>query len=124
MDKYIFNEQNELWYELQGDYYLPCLKLPEEEAVHIGIWGQRHRRYLKTHRKALYTSLLTSDKLNGYLADIDRQQAKIILKKQGSSIFSWHPNFCNVFYPFACGGHFIIISLSDGSGFSGADGSV
>ena len=73
MDKYIYNEQNELWYELQGDYYLPCLKLPEEEAVPIGIWGQRHRRYLKTHRKALYTSLLTSGKLNGYLADIDRQ---------------------------------------------------
>lgn len=73
MDKYIYNEQNELWYELQGDYYLPCLKLPEEEAVHNGIWGQRHRRYLKTHRKALYTSLLTSGKLNGYLADIDRQ---------------------------------------------------
>ena len=73
MDKYIYNEQNELWYELQGDYYLPCLKLPEEEAVHISIWGQRHRRYLKTHRKALYTSLLTSGKLNGYLADIDRQ---------------------------------------------------
>ena len=73
MDKYIYNEQNELWYELQWDYYLPCLKLPEEEAVHIGIWGQRHRRYLKTHRKALYTSLLTSGKLNGYLADIDRQ---------------------------------------------------
>ena len=40
MDKYIYNEQNELWYELQGDYYLPCLKLPEEEAVHIGIWGK------------------------------------------------------------------------------------
>ena len=77
MDKYIYNEQNELWYELQGDYYLPCLKLPEEEAVHIGIWGQRHRRYLKTHRKALYTSLLTSGKLNGYLADIDRQAEEL-----------------------------------------------
>ena len=61
------------WYELQGDYYLPCLKLSEEEAVHIGIWGQRHRRYLKSHRKMLYTSLLTSGKLNDYLADIDRQ---------------------------------------------------
>ena len=57
MEKYIYNEQNGLWYELQGDYYLPCLKLPEEETAHIGIWGQRHRRYLKTHRKALYTSL-------------------------------------------------------------------
>ena len=73
MDKYIYNEKNGLWYELQGDYYLPCLKLPEEPEVHIGIWGQRHRRYLKTHRKVLYTSLLTSGKLNSYLADIDQQ---------------------------------------------------
>ena len=47
MEKYIYNEKNGLWYELQGDYYLPCLKLPEETEVHIGIWGQRHRRYLK-----------------------------------------------------------------------------
>ena len=77
MDKYIYNEQNGLWYELQGDYYLPCLKLSEEEAVHIGIWGQRHRRYLKSHRRALYTSLLTTGKLNGYLADIDRQAEKM-----------------------------------------------
>ena len=73
MEKYIYNEKNGLWYELQGDYYLPCLKLPEEETVHIGIWGQRHRRYLKSHRRALYTSLLTSGKLNSYLVDIDRQ---------------------------------------------------
>ena len=73
MDKYIYNEKNGLWYELQGAYYLPCLKLPEEPEVHIGIWGQRHRRYLKGHHKALYTSLLTSGKLNSSLADIDRQ---------------------------------------------------
>ena len=73
MEKYIYNEQNGLWYKLQGDYYLPCLKLPKEETAHIGIFGQRHRRYLKTHRKALYTSLLTSGKLSSYLADIDRQ---------------------------------------------------
>ena len=73
MDKYIYNEKNGLWYELQGDYYLPCLKLPKEPEVHIGIWGQRHRRYLKDHHKALYTSLLTSGKLDSYLAEIDRQ---------------------------------------------------
>ena len=73
MEKYIYNEKNGLWYELQGDYYLPCLRLSEEETVHIGILGQRHRRYLKSHRKALYTSLLTSGKLNSYLADIDQQ---------------------------------------------------
>ena len=77
MEKYIYNEQNGLWYELQGDYYLPCLKLPEEETAYIGIWGQRHRRYLKTHRKALYTSLLTCGKLNSYLADIDRQAGEM-----------------------------------------------
>ena len=72
MERYIYNEKNGLWYELQGDYYLPCLKLLREETAHIGIFGQRHRRYLKTHRKALYSSLLTSGKLNGYLADINR----------------------------------------------------
>ena len=73
MDKYIFDKRNGLWYELQGDYYLPCLKLPEEEQQPIGIYGQRHRRYLKSHHKAVYADLLTSGKLNGYLADIDRQ---------------------------------------------------
>lgn len=73
MEKYIYNEKNGLWYELQGDYYLPCLKLSDESEVYIGIWGRRHRRYLKSHRKALYTSLLTSGKLNSYLADIDQQ---------------------------------------------------
>ena len=80
MEKYIYNEKNGLWYELQGDYYLPCLKLPEEPEVHIGIWGQRHRRYLKTHRKTLYTSLLTSGKLNSYLADINRQAEELFFR--------------------------------------------
>ncbi len=74
MDKYIYDKRNGLWYELQGDYYIPCLELPaEKEERHIGVWGQRHRRYLKAKRRALYTSLLTSGKLNSYLADIDRQ---------------------------------------------------
>ena len=73
MEKYIFDERNGLWYELQGDYYLPCLKLPEEEQQPIGIWGQRHLRYIKQHRKVLYTNLLTSGKLNGYLPGIDKQ---------------------------------------------------
>ena len=73
MEKYKFDDRNGLWYELQGDYYLPCLKLPEEEQVYIRIWGQRHRRYLKEHRRVRYANLLTSGKLNGYLVDIDRQ---------------------------------------------------
>ena len=73
MEKHTFDENNGLWYELQGDYYLPCLKLPEEEQVHIGIWGQRHLRYIKQHRKVLYLNLLTSGKLHGYLANVDQQ---------------------------------------------------
>lgn len=77
MDKYIYDEKNGLWYELQGDYYLPCLKLPEEVEVHIGVWGQHHRRYLKEHRKTAYTRLLTSGKLNSYLNDIDQQAKKL-----------------------------------------------
>ena len=77
MDKYIYDEKNGLWYELRGDYYLPCLKLPEEVEVRIGAWGQRHRRYLKEHRKAAYTRLLTSGRLNKYLADIDQQAEEL-----------------------------------------------
>ena len=73
MEKVICDEKNGLWYELQGDYYIPCLKLPEEEQQPIGVWGQRHLRYIKQHRKVLYTNLLTSGKLNGHLADIDKQ---------------------------------------------------
>ena len=73
MAKYIYDEKNGLWYELQEDYYLPCLKLPKEESRHIGIWGKRHLRYLKQHRKVLYSELLKSGKLNDYLADINEQ---------------------------------------------------
>ena len=73
MDKYIYDEKNGLWYELQGDYYLPCLKLPKEESRHIGIWGQRHRRYLKNHHRVRCINLLTSGKLKDYLADLNEQ---------------------------------------------------
>ena len=73
MDTYIYDVKNGLWYELHGDYYLPCLKLPKEESRHIGVWGQRHLRYLKQHRKVLYSELLISGKLNSYLADINEQ---------------------------------------------------
>lgn len=80
MDKYIFDERNGLWYERQGDYYIPCLTLPAEEEQPIGLWGQRHLRYIREHRKACYTSLLLSGKLNSYLADID-QQAEAMLSR-------------------------------------------
>ena len=77
MEKYEFNKNNGLWYELQGDYYLPCLKLPEEEQAYIGIWGQRHLRYLKENRRVLLSNLQLSGKLNSYLVDIDRQAKEI-----------------------------------------------
>lgn len=72
MEKAIF-EQMGGTYTLQGDYYLPNLALPAEENKFIGIWGQRHKRYLQEHKRATYTTLLTSGKLNSYLADINEQ---------------------------------------------------
>lgn len=73
MEKRICNEQTGICYTLQGDYYLPDLKLPEQEDKPIGLWGQRHLCYIKRHKKVLYTNLLTSGKLNSYLANIDEQ---------------------------------------------------
>ena len=68
-------------YVRQGDYLLPCLSLPaEKESKPVGVWGQRHLRYLKQHRKVLYTNLLTSGKLNSYLADIDKQAEDMFLR--------------------------------------------
>lgn len=80
MDKYIYDEKNGLWYELQGDYYLPCLKLPEERTAHIGIWGQRHLRYLKEYRRVTYLNLLTSGRMNIYLAEIDKQAEELFFR--------------------------------------------
>ena len=73
MDKYIFDEGNGLWYELIGDYYFPCLTVPTEEEQPVGIWGQRHKRYIKEYHPALYNALLLNGRLNSYLADIDQQ---------------------------------------------------
>ena len=74
MEKYITDERSGLKYELVGDYYLLAGdNEPEEEQKPIGMWGQRHLRYLKNHRKVHYANLLTSGKLNNYLSDIDRQ---------------------------------------------------
>ena len=78
MDKYIYDNSNGLWYELQGDYYIHCLAIPDEEQKVIGVWGQRHLRYIKQYHKVRYANLLTSGKLNGYLADIDKQAEDMI----------------------------------------------
>ena len=90
MDKYIFDENNGLWYELQGDYYILCLILSEEETQPIGLWGQRHKQYLKEHKHIVYTTMLIEGTLNRYLADINQQAEQMfhrlikeIAKKQG-----------------------------------------
>ncbi len=73
MKQHFTDEKTGISYTLQGDYYLPDLELPAEEQQPIGIWGQRHLRHIKQNRRVLYTNLLTSGKLNSYLADIDKQ---------------------------------------------------
>ena len=79
MEKSLFEQMGGTYTQV-GDYLLPDLKLPEEEQQPIGVWGQRHRRYLKDHRRATYAALLTSSKLNSYLADIDRQAEEMFLR--------------------------------------------
>ena len=73
MEKYIYDNSNGLWYELHGDYYLPCLTITEEEVHTIGIWGRKHQQYLRDHRPIIYSDLVLSGKLFNYLADIDTQ---------------------------------------------------
>ena len=73
MKKYIFDQSNGLWYELQGVSYIPCLVLDETGTSPIGIWGRKHQQYLKEHRPVLYFDLVLSGKLHSYLADIDTQ---------------------------------------------------
>lgn len=73
MKKYIYDNSNGLWYELHGDYYLPCLVIPEEEIHTVGMWGRKHQQYLREHRPMLYNDLILSGKLYSHLADIDIQ---------------------------------------------------
>ncbi len=80
MEQYIYDESNGLWYELNGDYYIPCLALPKVETKEIGIWGMRHLEYLKQHRKATYNRLKYECKLNAYLYDINTQANEMFIK--------------------------------------------
>lgn len=79
MAKTIFEEMGGT-YVRQGDYYLPCLSLPEEEQKPVGVWGQRHLRYIKEYKRVFYTSLMISCKLNSYLADIDEQAENMFFR--------------------------------------------
>ena len=84
MEKYIYDESNGLWYELQGDYYIPCLVLDEEDTQPIGMWGRKHLRYIKEHRPVLHTTLLLNGKLSGHLVEIDARATEMydLLMKQ------------------------------------------
>ena len=73
MEKHIMDEKTGISYTRQGDYYLPDLALPAEEEKPFGIWGQRHLDYIRQYKRLLYLDLLTSCRLNTYLADVDRR---------------------------------------------------
>lgn len=75
MEKLIYDSSNGLWYELQGDYYIPLLSLPETKPV--GKWGRKHLRYLQDYRRLLYSTLLLSGKLNHYLLNVDREAQEL-----------------------------------------------
>ena len=80
MEKYITDERTGLKYELVGDYYLIASDDEPEEDRPIGVWGQRHLRYLKRCHRARYANLLTAGELNAYLADIDRRAEELFLR--------------------------------------------
>lgn len=80
MERFVMDERTGLKYELVGDYYLIAGDDEPEEEWSIGVWGQRHLRYLKKHRRVRYANLLTSGELNAYLADIDRQAEELFLR--------------------------------------------
>ena len=71
MDKYIYDENNGLWYERCGDYYLPCLVLSEQKS--IGKWGQKYRAYLRKHKREVYTAFQSKGTLDEHIAEIDHQ---------------------------------------------------
>lgn len=78
MEKYIYDQNNGLWYKLQGDYYIPCLVLDETDNPSIGMWGRRHLSHLKEHRPVLHTSLVLSGKLHSYLAEVDNRATEML----------------------------------------------
>ena len=81
MEKQFTDERTGISYTLQGDYYLPDLALPtEEEHANIGVWGMRHKRFLKENHRVLYTNLMTSGKLAAYLDEVEQQATAMFLR--------------------------------------------
>ena len=83
MEKYICDKRNGLWYELQGEYYIPCVVLSETESQPIGVWGRRHLRYMKEHRPVLYATLLLSGELSSHLAEVDERASAMLERLMG-----------------------------------------
>ena len=79
MEKSLFEQMGGTYTQV-GDYLIPNLRLPEQQGQLIGVWGQRHARYLKQHHKIIYMNLLTSGKLNDYLVDIENQAENLFLQ--------------------------------------------
>ena len=76
MEQFIFDKRNGLWYELCGDYYVPCLETPESPRA--GKFGRLRSTFLREHRGAIYTGMLFSGKLNAHLEEIDRQANEML----------------------------------------------
>lgn len=70
-------EQQGGTYQIQGNYFIPCVATKDQKEVHIGVWANRHRQYLKQFHRVRYYNLLTSERLHGYLADIEEQAEKM-----------------------------------------------
>lgn len=77
MEQYIYDESNGLWYERDGDYYIPCLKLPD---INIGIWGERYLTYIREHKELLHTKLMVNGTLYTHLAEINRQAEEMFFE--------------------------------------------
>ena len=78
MEKYIYDDHNGLWYELQGDYYIPCLMLDDADSQPIGVWGRKHRDYLAEHRSGFYATLVLEGRLYSYLAEVDHRATDML----------------------------------------------
>ena len=77
MEQYIYDKSNGLWYERDGDYYIPCLKLPE---INIGIWGERYLTYIREHKKLLHTKLMLNGTLYDHLAEINKRAEEMFFE--------------------------------------------
>ena len=83
MKQYIYNEQNGLWYELWGDYYIPCLELPtEKEERHIGVWGQRHLRYIREHKMCIRDRPYSQYHHNGFEDNADAHLKRTVMGRE------------------------------------------